>query len=128
MAKQSDYNHTVTMYYSTTQNHIWYPIHENYLWDWYTYVSGSSLPENIRSRTRGTAHKIVGFRTPISSTSSLTSCDKEVNSHYSPKSKMTKGYSGEQIVVLTPRQNPIEAPWKINNSSTTRSKMCARGR
>lgn len=32
------------------------------------------------------------------------------------------------VRILTPRQNPIEAPCKINNSSITRSKICARGR
>lgn len=53
------------------------------------HVSTGSLPENILSRTRGTAQKIVGFSTPISSTSSLTSCDREVNSNYRPKGKMT---------------------------------------
>jgi len=128
LPKRSDYNYMIHMYYCTAYNHIRYPIHENYLRDSDTYVSSSSLPENIRSRTRGTAHMIVGFSTPISSTSSLTSCDKEVNSQDRPKSKITKRYSGEHSVMLTPRQNPIEAPWKINSSSTTRSKMCARGR
>ena len=95
LPKRSDYNYMIHMYYCTAYNHIRYPIHKNYLRDSDTYVSSSSLPENIRSRTRGTAQKIVGFSTPISSTSSLTSCDKEVNSQDRPKSKITKRYSGE---------------------------------
>lgn len=43
------------------------------------------------------------------------------------KNQNPRGIS-KHVTVLTPRQNPMEAPWNINSSSTTRSKIWASGR
>lgn len=69
-------------------------------------------PEYILSNTRGTAQKIVGLSSPISSTNNLTSCGHGNNMAYESSEIKRRKQEGIQTIGgnLTPRQKPIAAP------------------